>query len=69
MTIFQKIKKKNLKMLSICNNKMRIRNSKKTQHDKLATKNYINIILRKESLVIFFLMGGAIRNGIFTVTM
>lgn len=45
-------------MLSICNNKMRTRNSKKIQHDKLATKNYINIILRKESLVIFSLIWG-----------
>lgn len=58
MTIFQKIKKKNLKMLSICSNNMRIENSKKTQHDKLATKNYINIILRKESLAIFSLIWG-----------
>ena len=45
-------------MLSICSNNMRIENSKKTQHDKLATKNYINIILRKESLAIFSLIWG-----------
>lgn len=36
-------------MLSIYNNKIRIKNSKKTQHDKLATKNYIILYLEKKA--------------------